>query len=443
MRPHKAGRRKKTVEALDWRELASGPALRGLAEVLSTPAETSKERLIQRTEVAPAIDTPTVDVTPTVPDTPTVDDTPTVTVTPTVGATELQSKPRRQKPMVSVTSTVGVTPSVVFKPTVGVPPTVPTPAAWADAEGNLYEPKRVLRVSIAQQSMALGEERVYQSLWHARDSDGFINEGRKSRVFTLGYDRIARLVRLNEKSVRVLLPKLIAKKIMEIVAAETCATRTGRTYRIFSYEEILERQRRAGLLHVVKIGRAVEFVQPISPTVGVSPTVVHSPTHTVGLPPADTVVQTPTATVGHTPTPLVTNIDTSSSQSTSSIRQALSDYGPADDEAAVRLENSCRKNAADATTEEILHFIRLKGASTKGGRVSNPIAFLLVYVPKCFVGDTLAQYRIECRERREADAAREHELAEWQAAELDRQRQILNDPNADEDDKRWARKFLA
>jgi len=131
--------------------------------------------------------------------------------------------------------------------------------------------------------MSLGEERLYQTLWQGRESDGVSVESRKSKIFSLGYDRIARLVRLNEKSVRVLLPKLIAKKILEVVAAENSASRIGRTYRIFNAEEILDRQRAANLTHVVKSGRAVEFVWPESamvgetPTVGVAPTVGETP----------------------------------------------------------------------------------------------------------------------------------------------------------------------
>jgi len=82
-------------------------------------------------------------------------------------------------------------------------------------------------------------------------------------LFTLGYDRIARVVRLNEKSVRLLLPKLISKQVLEILAAEHSASRTGRTYRIFSPDAILRRQQAANLRHIVKNGRAVEFVWPI------------------------------------------------------------------------------------------------------------------------------------------------------------------------------------
>jgi hypothetical protein len=148
-----------------------------------------------------------------------------------------------------------------------------------------YDGKRVQRVVSSQQSMSLGEERVYLTLWHGSESDGVSLETERSKTFSLGYDRIARLVRLNEKSVRLLIPKLIGKKILEIVAAENSADRIGRTYRIFNDEAILDRQRAANLTNVVKRGRAVEFVWPESLTVGETPTVVESPTVGATQPP--------------------------------------------------------------------------------------------------------------------------------------------------------------
>lgn len=44
-------RRKRTLEPLDWRELAEGPALRGLTEILSTPPDIARERASKRAEV--------------------------------------------------------------------------------------------------------------------------------------------------------------------------------------------------------------------------------------------------------------------------------------------------------------------------------------------------------------------------------------------------------
>ena len=183
-----------------------------------------------------------------------VGDTPTVIDTLSVGSSRLLGE----------TITVGASPTGI--------------AGWKTVDGIVYEAHRAQRVSAARDSLGLGEERVYQTLWQATESDGVHPEGEGTKIFSLGYDRIAHLVRLNEKSVRILLPKLIGKKVLEIVAAENSAAQTGRTYRVFSEEKVLERQRAAHLLFVVKNGRAVEFVHPvISPTVGVSPSAHRMP----------------------------------------------------------------------------------------------------------------------------------------------------------------------
>jgi hypothetical protein len=361
-------RRKKALEPLDWRELAEGPALRGLTEVLATPPEVARQRASQRaqvdievqpdsvgetsvsvegrgastegvsptvgipeveaadfpaplgyTQAAPpaVVETPSAIVSPTVGDIPTdqgslgsllqpvsdiylrvvpelsvvdspaevvcptEDKPPTEVVTPSVGATptdqlasaELAIKTRLPKRThVRGSATPSHYLATGLPPTVGVSPSV-NHHWWVDSAGTRYESKRVQRVVIAQHSMSLGEERVYQTLWHGRESDGIFIETKKSKTFSLGYDRMARLVRLNEKSVRVLLPKLINKKILEVVAAENSASRLGRTYRIFNCEEILERQRAVNLTNVVKNGRAVEFVWPEGATVDETTTV--------------------------------------------------------------------------------------------------------------------------------------------------------------------------
>ena len=223
-------------EPLDWRELASGPALRGLSDVLATPAEVSRDRAARRIAAADS-----VEVSAAVGVTPTVVEWRSVVVTPTVADV--------------------IAPDVT--PTVGVTPTEGEIAAaepWVDSAGLLYEAKKVRRVESALHSMTMGEERFYQAVWQAREAEGVKDEGPHAKTFSIGYDRLARLVRLDEKSVRQLIPKLVGKKILEVLAGEVSASRIGKTYRIFSCQEILERQRAAGLEYVVKKARGVEFV---------------------------------------------------------------------------------------------------------------------------------------------------------------------------------------
>ena len=568
-------RYKKPPEALDWRELARGPALRGLAEVLATPPEIAKERAEQRTAanqdserifVTPTAgvtpqdqhgipeqkkhttslppkalqtvvpgDTPTVVVRPTVVslrsevetptesqdqlfktssvrpehpdrlrrnldifpdlladgphqsysstqadisitegDTPSVDSVISGVATPTVGVTieSHRLERRTDTPTVGakhlIRSGLNYTPilplpaqselqqtkdlSAALQPTVGVTPSVNRLGArWVDAYGTHYEAHRVQRIAIAQQSMALGEERVYQALWHAKESDGVFFQDRRTKIFSLGYDRLARLVRLNEKSVRMLLPKLISKKILEVMASENSATRTGRKYRVFSYEEILDRQRAANLLHIVKIGRAVEFVQSQSaddhqPTVQlpvdvVRPSVGVPPTEAVGGTPPETVGESSEETVGVTTTPLDRFLVKEESQTPSSslIHRALAEYGSPDDDAVRHLIGQCKRNAPDADPSEIVHFIHDKGQVILKGKIFNPIAFLLVYVPKCFLGNGLQEFRQQRRKALEAEKARERELDEWRKDEMQHQQAILDDSKSSEEDKRWAR----
>lgn len=304
---------------------------------------------------------------------------------------------------------------------------------WVDAHGATYESRKVLRVQIAQHCMTLGEERFYQSVWHAREADGVRRDGPRSKVFSMGYDRLAKLVRLDEKSVRQLIPKLVAKRVLEVLANEDSSARIGRTYRIFNYDEILERQQAENMLFVIKKGRAVEFVWPVGETAVVRPTVGVSPT--VGM----------TSSVGYDEPAELAWVKASGNEEpeTSPVQQALSQYATADGEAARMIAAGARRNAPDATTEEIVHFIHEKGRLARAGKMANPLAYLLVYVPKCFAGDGFRRFRQELRQARlmEEAAARQarEDLAqlrgEWQA--------WLSDPRVPEEDKAWARRMLA
>jgi hypothetical protein len=326
---------------------------------------------------------------------------------------------------------------------VGVSPTVQG-ADWVSLlTGSSYEAKRVQRVAVAQQSMSLGEERVYQAIWHARPGEGVIQINRRVKSFSMGYDRLARLTRLNEKSIRDIIPKLIYKKILEIVKREDSWSRTGRTYHIYSYEEILDRQRAAELCYVVKNGRAVEFVRnidlrvPVStvgqtPTVGAAPTVPSTTTATVGDPGP--------AAVGHTPTPL--DNDRQSSHSSSLVRTALSQYTTVDDAAIRRIINACKNYAPDCTENEIAHFIHEKSVfvTMRGSSIKNPMGHFIATVPPCFEGETFRLYR----QKQTAERATTENVDE---EERDRQwgrehEADLADPSVPEEVTRLIRKCL-
>ena len=347
---------KAAPEPLDWRELASGPALRGLNDVLG-PRSTI------------------------------VDVTPAVAAIGSTAPTELPTDP--------VTPTAGYSSRWI----------APSPP-WVDGQGVLHEARRVQAVREAEHSMTMGEERFYHSVWNSGDVQV---ESAESRTFTLGYDRLAKLVRLDEKSVRQLLPKLVYKRILEVMAGENSSARIGRTYRIFSASEILRRQRAAGLQHIVKKGRAVEFVWPSG-----------EPAPTMPLKPS----------VG---------VETWSA----AVDAALREFGTDPDSGAVRvLVAACRKAGADVTTDEIVYLIHERGRVLRKRPVSNPLAYFLVSVPACCEPERLRKYREQARLASAASASATQKAetdllgmrSEWQA--------WLKDPAVSEDDRAFARQML-
>ncbi len=109
---------------------------------------------------------------------------------------------------------------------------------------------------------------------------------------------------------------------------------------------------------------------------------------------------------------------------------ALRRYAPdVDDDAAARLWHACLEHAPQATVDEVVHFINLK-AGRPGIRL--PLGFLLTAVPKCFKGDSYRQFRAERDRGREAQLSRDRMFAE----------EILQSPDADEEQKQWARDIL-
>jgi hypothetical protein len=81
-------------------------------------------------------------------------------------------------------------------------------------------------------------------------------------------------------------------------------------------------------------------------------------------------------------------------------------YGNPDDDAVNALVASCRRERADATAEEIAHFIHEKGKLITR-KITNPVGFLLTAVPKCFVSDSFREYREQRTRERSQQAVRE------------------------------------
>jgi hypothetical protein len=329
-------------------------------------------------------------------------------------------------------------PTVVDKPTVVVPgfayhpPTVVEPTIVRDP----LRKARVFRATLVQHGHTPAEQLLYLALWsNAKES----RTG--SREVTAGYRQLAHLANLNDKTVKYALQSLIQKLAIELIAEEHVASRTGRTYRVFSYEQILAKRNRAGLIWVRK-NKGVEFVEP--PTVVHRPTVARVPdvlgrtrttdsegaSTTEGASPPVSGVQSTPDTGGSFTTPLgsssgkkrnETSTSTFVSEIPTQLMLGLRQFVPLVDEQAVwMLWTECRARVNDCTVEEILAFVQAKASIALNGKIQNPVGFLLTAVPRCFEGAAFTAFR-EDERRRRADEENRKAREEKRLKELQEQ----------------------
>jgi hypothetical protein len=154
-------------------------------------------------------------------------------------------------------------------PTVGATP-APTPTLWQTDDGLLFPNTRARRIQSALDALSSPEERVYDTLW-TLEMGGSRDD--KVRHACIGYDRLAHLTKLNEKSVRRIIPRLIEKGFLEIEKPAESAQRIGTLYKVFSEQSVFAEQQSQGRIWTVRTGRGVFYVRPVTVDVQPKPTV--------------------------------------------------------------------------------------------------------------------------------------------------------------------------
>jgi hypothetical protein len=305
---------------------------------------------------------------------------------------------------------------------------------------------RIRETSIVQDGHSLAEQAVYDAMYRA----GKPYQG-DSRILTIGLRTLADLSRMAYSNCKANVRSLVAKLAIE--ERPGFSYTDGRTYVIFSFREILRRRKSGGLTHVIR-NRGVAFVDPEtgkpllshqipesgapdstaaktgSPFSGASASSTGALESDRSGAPANPQSGAP-ATPAHIRN---RHLQRNESEATASflgpIVAALRKHIPdVDDDAAAELWNRCRGNAPGAEIAEVVHFVDLK-AGKPGIRM--PLGFLLSTVPKCFAGDSYRQFREERESLRRAGQARDRQFAE----------EILRSPDADEEQKQWAREVL-
>ena len=289
---------------------------------------------------------------------------------------------------------------------------------------------RIREAITVQDGHSLAEQAVYDAMYRA----GKPYQG-ESRILTIGLRTLAELSRMAYSNCKLNVRSLVAK--LAIDESPDFSYTEGRTYIIYSFREILRRRKAAGLTHVVRT-RGVAFVDPatrkeLSAGESSAPDSTESALATAIKSAPEATESSALASGPHIRNRhLVSNSEQASSSSSAvpALVAALRRHIPdVDDEAAAELWRRCLENAPDARLDEVIHFVDLK-AGKPGIRM--PLGFLLAAVPKCFAGDAFRQFRADRARGREASLARDRLFAE----------EVLKNPEADEEQREWAREIL-
>jgi hypothetical protein len=254
---------------------------------------------------------------------------------------------------------------------------------WISLETHtIYQAQNVRWVSLAQHSMTGGQERFYEALWKLKPDRSIevVLVDKHQKQIRAGYDLLAKVTRCAVSTARVLLVQLAEKKILHSHHDPDSTTRRGTLYDIFSYEEILRRQRAAGLCYVVKKGPGVEFAIPCElslPETGTVPGI-----GTVSNFGRESLSEIGRESVPEIGTPL-DNKKTIFRQSTpAEFAEQVKQWIPFIDTRAIdRIWQEGQQAIPDITPDDLLDRLKREILALKSKRVHNPVGFLLDTLP--------------------------------------------------------------
>jgi hypothetical protein len=347
--------------------------------------------------------------------------------------------------------------------TVDISSTVDVPAPTT-APLRRTRPYKVHRCHTVQDGHSIGENQLHSALWRSGVPDATMTNNPDTKRVTMGWDRMARKAGMSDKAAKRNLTLLREKLAVELIASEDSATRTGRTYRVYSYAAILQRRAAAGMLYVVR-DKGVRFltmaeVEAFSTRQTTEParnvTTVYIPS-TVDKTSTVTGDKTSTDRGDKTSTPLRRSLRNTEKKTTTTdmnltpIVEALSTYITTDESAAKQIADASIAACESATVEEIVSVIHEKAPTIIRNRsIENPLGLLIRAVPKCFEGSGILQHRRHWAAAKERVAAREiecerqnQEFIELVKRERSQCEATLADPASTEKQKATAAKQLS
>jgi hypothetical protein len=284
----------------------------------------------------------------------------------------------------------------------------------------------------------------------------------------MGYAELAAKARMHKTNVRLNLSNLKAKLAIDVLEEHNSSDLIPRLYRIFSFREILDRRKTAGLEYVIR-QKNVVFVESDGTPIPLQNTLtgktkrklVSSWKHTSdsdsltgsnSLTGSDSGREYPQYSMEQGSVvdpdwkpPEQLNLDVRK------VSEALNKYWATDEAAAHQLVRDCRRVRSDAQGDEIAFFVEEKLAIAKTNRnITNPTGLIIATVPQCFVGSTFEEFRRRRNEQLRIAAEedirkrlQEGEMEAWVSREVERLEEILRDPDASDQEKTTADRRLS
>ena len=264
--------------------------------------------------------------------------------------------------------------------------------------------RRYHRCTLVQDGHTAGEDRLFNTMVRLVKRKGrFLADG--SWLLSVSMDDLAEAAVMHRTNVRNNLKGLITKLAIEQTRERNMHRLAPRTYHGFTFRQILERRRTAGMEWVVR-SRGVVFV----PIAEVEKALRSDSLRSDSTPEAESLPSEPLPSVGSESHQTLRSESrpsillgrnalgkTSSSEASPLVCNAIMNVlGMIDDDAVALLIRKCRQSATDASDEEIAELAAFQCRRILRMRnVDNPVGMLIQQLPKCFEGESFARYRRE------------------------------------------------
>lgn len=274
----------------------------------------------------------------------------------------------------------------------------------------VWQNRKIRKCVLAQDAHSQGEDALFSAMWNASKPEAADPSG--SRTLRIGYAELAQRSRMHRSNIRINIAGLRAKLAIEVLDEHDSREVMPRLYRLYSYKEILERRRAAGLEYVIR-KKSVVFVTETGELValpGLAKTGVRKTQKRSVESNAEESANLP----AHNARAEQLDLDVRQ------ISEAMSQHWPVDEAAAQQLLRQCRSVRRDAEIGEIVFFVNEKLLiALTNKNIKNPTGLILATVPQCFEGVTFQEFR-----------RRRNESLRLAAEEQERKRQQERDLNA-------------